>query len=109
MSEEEVKEEMDEQMSVEEGVPEFYVNNTKFAVSPYDVQINFGLQSGSAQSVEDVVVIRMSLQHALVVSRLLLKNLQTAEETIGRINLPESLQERLGIEEGNPDGSDAEG
>ena len=107
MSEEEVKKEMDEQKSVEKCVPEFYVNTTNFTISPYDVQINFGIQSGSAQSVEDVVVIRMSLQHALVVSRLLLKNLRTAEETVGKINLPEYLLERLEVED-NSDGSDAE-
>ena len=60
MSQEKTIEEMDEQKLPRIPVPDFYVNNTEFVISAFDVQINFGVQSGVGvdRSSEDVAVIR---------------------------------------------------
>ena len=60
MSEEKTIEEMDEQKLPRTPVPDFYVNSSNFVISPFDVQINFGVESGADRSSEDVAIIRMS-------------------------------------------------
>jgi len=108
MGQERIEKEMDEQRSLEKSIPDIYVNNVGFSISVYDVQFNFGVQSGPEEAPERVAIIRMSPQHALAMAKLLLKNLRVYEEKVGKINLPKELLKELGIEEDSPNESDAE-
>lgn len=107
MSQEEPEKEMDKQKFSEKSVPDLYVNSTELQISIYDVQINFGIRSGSEEVPKDVAIIRMSPQHALAMSKLLLKNLRVYEEQVGKIYLPQNLLEELGIEGDDSDEVDA--
>ncbi len=104
MNQETVIKEPKEQKLPKTSIPDFYVNSVSFGISVYDVQMNFGVQSGPDSPMEDVAVIRMSPQHALVMTKMLLKNLQSYEKQVGKINLPQELLEEMGIEEGDSNG-----
>ena len=75
-----------------------YTNSVQFLVTPYEVTMVFGLVSEPNKPAEELVRIRMSPQHALVMSKLLQKNLYGYRETVGKINLPSRLYQDLGIE-----------
>ena len=83
----------------EAGKPlDVYTNSVQFFVTPYEVTMAFGLVSEPNKPAEELVRIRMSPQHALVMSKLLQKNLLGYRETVGKINLPPRLYQDLGIE-----------
>ncbi len=85
--------------SPEEKVPEFYVNQVNMIVSIYEVLLQFGLKTNPEQDAQSVANIRMSPQHAKVMTLLLLKNLRSYEKDIGAIKLPADMAKDMGIEE----------
>jgi hypothetical protein len=81
----------------EEGL-DVYANQVGFSFSPYDVVLDFGLQPTDPKlPKKHVVRVRMSPQHALVMTKLLVKNLKMYEAQVGPIILPEGLYKELGI------------
>jgi hypothetical protein len=82
----------------DERAPDLYTNTVQFMVTPYEVTMVFGLSSEPNKPPKEIVRLRMSPQHALVMSKLLQKNLLGYRETIGKINLPPRLFQDLGIE-----------
>src|SRR5437870_9021726 len=59
----------------EERAPDLYTNTVQFMVTPYEVTLVFGLSSEPNKPPKEIVRLRMSPQHALVMSKLLQKNL----------------------------------
>ena len=91
-----------------QSIPEFYTNTVKFLINPYDVQLTLGVMSELGKPSKEIAIIRMSPQHALVLSKLLGKNLQIYQEKVGKIVIPQQLLDQLGIAEDNPDAANDE-
>jgi hypothetical protein len=89
--------------SHEEG-PDFYVDSVRIAFGPYGFVLELGVQGladmpGSERPpTKRLALLRMSAQHALILSKLLANNVATYQEKIGKINLPEALYRDLGLE-----------
>jgi uncharacterized protein DUF3467 len=77
---------------------DLYTNSVQFMVTPYEVTMVFGLTSEPNKPAQELVKIRMSPQHALVMSKMLQKNLLGYRETIGKIQLPPRLYQDMGLE-----------
>ena len=79
-------------------VPEFYASSVQFVISTFDVSMTFGVRTGeNPEDLRQVAVVRMSPQHALIVGKLLMKNMAEYEDKVGKINLPAESYTRLGI------------
>lgn len=78
---------------------DLYANQVSITSGTYDILFNFGLQYGPDPKVDrkSVVRVRMSPQHALVMSKVLAKNLTEYQKKAGKINLPPDLCKELGI------------
>lgn len=87
-----------------EEVPEFYVDSLKFGVGPYSFVLELGsqgvadTQASEKPPTKRLALVRMSPQHALVMSKLLQKNVAKYQEVFGKINLPEGMFRELGLE-----------
>ena len=88
----------------QESPEDLYADSVRIAVSPYGFALDFGIQGvadtpvSEAPPVKRVALIRMSPQHALILAKLLLKNVGAYEEKVGVINLPDQMYKDLGIE-----------
>src|SRR5688500_16540991 len=89
----------------EKAIPDTYADSTTFEVSLYGVTIEFGQSrrpapgsSGRPPHIPRVRV-HMSVQHAKVIAKLLVKNMQEYEKQVGPVVLPEALYKELGISE----------
>lgn len=83
---------------------ELYVNQVSLTIGPYDVVLDFGLQSRAATpdekpSTTSLVRVRMSHSHAKVMTKLLAKNLNEYEDKHGKIMVPKEIYDELGIRE----------
>jgi hypothetical protein len=95
MNQDSITEETKEQQIPAQSVPEFYTNAVRFIIHFYDVQLIFGVRTDPEKPIKDIAVMRMSPQHALVMSKLLEKNLRAYEKQMGKISLPQPLLEQL--------------
>lgn len=84
---------------------DIYSDSVRFAVGPYGIMLEFRRtippepgQDGERQE-EPLARVRMSPQHALIMAKLLLKNVREYEEKIGKITLPPGLYRDLGVPE----------
>jgi hypothetical protein len=77
--------------------PEMFADSAEIQINPYGVNLVFGVTHGE-QPTKRVVGVRMSPQHALVLTQLLRKNLKTYETKVGKIELPDGLYKGLQIE-----------
>ena len=89
---------------------EVYSNSVNFAVSIYDIILNFGLihdsqLSDSPEKRETLVRIRMSPQHAKVMSLILADNINKYEKDVGEIKIPEKFLETLKKENQKDEGN----
>lgn len=80
-------------------VSDFYVNQLNLITSLYEVLFMFGLKTKPEEGPEPIVNIRMSPQHAKIVSLLLNKQIESYEKDIGKIKFPASLLKELDIDE----------
>lgn len=88
--------------------PEYYADSVRTGISPFTVSLTFGVQSDADQSVANQCVVRMSPQHAYVLAKVLTQNIESYEEQIGKIELPDQLLVDIGLQVGGADdGSDA--
>lgn len=83
----------------EEEVPDFYVNQVRLLTSQYELLFRFGLKSEPEEEPKETVHIRMSLQHAKVLTLLLMQQIRSYEKDIGEIKLHPNLIKELGINE----------
>jgi len=81
----------------EKEIPDFYINSAFIQASLYEFMFKFGLKTDQKKDAESVAIIRMSPQHAKVLGKLLVKNVEAYEKDVGEIKLPESLVKELGI------------
>jgi hypothetical protein len=88
---------MDEQIYVD--IPEYYTDSVNFATNIYGFALEFGVMQGQEQPPRSLVRVRMSPQHAKIMSLLLRKNVQEYEKRIGTIILPDGLYQDLGIDD----------
>lgn len=80
-------------------IPEYYTDSVNFLTNIYGFTLDFGVQQADEQPPRWLVRMKMSPQHAKIVSLLLRKNVQEYEKRIGTIILPEGLYQTLGIED----------
>ena len=81
------------------GIPEFYTDSVNFATNLYGFTLEFGCMQAQDQPPRTVARVRMSPQHAKIMSLLLRKNVQEYERRIGTIILPDDLYQQLGIQD----------
>lgn len=81
-----------------------YSNHVALRITPYDVVLTFGLQSGKGAT--ELVNVYMSPQHARSLAILLDRYLHHYEEMAGPIPLPEGLVTRLQGKESDEDSED---
>ena len=93
-------------MAENEGLLDVYVDQFRVTIGVYGVSITFGLaephptQGGVPRTSDEKVRLRMSLQHAKVVTMLLRKQLKGYEEQFGvDVQLPPEVYTGLGIAE----------
>jgi len=95
---------MEQILGPTEDVPEYYVDAVRIGFGPYGFALEIGVQGisdtqGSEKApTKRLALIRMSPQHALVVSKLLQKNLAAYQDRIGPIILPDEMYGELGID-----------
>lgn len=80
-------------------VPEFYCDSVNFMTNIYGFALDFGVMVSQDEPPKTQVRVRMSPQHAKIMSLLLRKNVQEYEKRIGTIILPDGLYRDLGIED----------
>lgn len=85
-------------------VPDFYVDSVRVAFGPYGFVLELGT-SGLADTpgserppTRRIALVRMSPQHALILSKLLAKNMVLYQEKVGKINLPVGLYKELDLD-----------
>jgi hypothetical protein len=78
-----------------------YINGIQINSGPWDVTIELFLKetADAKDSPRLLGRVRMSPQHALILARLLQRQLDIYQEQIGRISLPPKLYNDLGLEE----------
>jgi uncharacterized protein DUF3467 len=84
----------------ESDTPIYYASGLQVTVSPWDVTLKFSVREGDQpKDVRPVANVILSPQHAWILARLLRKQVDAYEQTIGKINLPPRLLNDLGVEE----------
>jgi hypothetical protein len=84
-------------------VPEYYVDSFRMTSGAYGLTITLGVSPphpspGQVNPSKDLVMLRMSLEHAKVMTMVLRRNLKNHERQSGAaINLPPQLYTQLGI------------
>jgi hypothetical protein len=78
-------------------IPEYYTDSVSFMTNLYGFMLEFGAMQSQDAPPTPQVRIRMSPQHAKIMSLLLRKNVQEYEKRIGTIILPDGLYTDLGI------------
>lgn len=78
-------------------IPEYYTDSVNFMTNLYGFTLDFAVMDAQEQPPRSQVRVRMSPQHAKIMSLLLRKNVQEYERRIGTIILPEQLYRDLGI------------
>jgi hypothetical protein len=86
-------------------IADTYADAVQFLMNAWGITLEFGLSQtpppGFAGRVPSLprVRVHMSPQHAKVMAKLMVKNVQAWEAKVGTINLPADLYKELGIEE----------
>lgn len=77
---------------------DFYTNSVSFWAGIYEFILTFQLNNPGREP-EPLVTLRMSPQHAWVMSKLLERNIKAYLEQVGEFSLPEGLLKELNLEE----------
>ncbi len=78
-------------------IPEYYTDSVNFMTNIYGFTLEFGVMQQQDEAPRPQVRIKMSPQHAKIMSLLLRKNVQEYERRIGTVILPDGLYNDLGI------------
>ena len=79
--------------------PDIYTDSVRVASTPYSFIFQFGLVTESPGEQKPVATLRMSPQHAWVLSKILNRHVSEYESNVAPITLPRQLLDELGIEE----------
>ncbi len=87
----------------ETDLPEIYTNSARFTVGIYDFMVEFGVTETSVDpqkppGIRPVLRVRMSPQHAAMLSLALADVVRRYENEVGQISLPPQLPGQLGFE-----------
>ncbi|MEX2158666.1 MAG: DUF3467 domain-containing protein [Dehalococcoidia bacterium] len=88
----------------QDDAPDFYADSVRIGAGPYGFVLDLGIQgiadtpASEPPPVKRVVLIRMSPQHALILAKLLTKNVGIYQERVGKINLPDKMYGELGLD-----------
>jgi hypothetical protein len=97
---------MEQILGPTEDTPDYYVDAVRIAIGPYGFALELGIQGiGDAPGSEKpltkrLALVRMSPQHAMILSKLLQKNVAEYQSTFGPIVLPDGMFRELGLEPG---------
>ena len=86
-------------------VAELYTDAFEVTTTPFGVNMTFGVREphpapNKPQSVRELAIVRMSLEHAKVMTMLLRRQLKVYESDVGvPIKIPSSVYTQLGIAE----------
>jgi hypothetical protein len=80
-------------------LPEYYTDSVNFMTNIYGFTLEFGATQAQDQPPRPLVRVKMSPQHAKIMSLLLRKNVQEYEKRIGTVILPDGLYNELGIQD----------
>lgn len=84
-------------------IPEFYVDQFRVSFGPFGGAMTFGLNPphpnpGQVQPAQDVVRVRMSLEHGKVMAMILKRQLKAFEERAGApIHIPQQIYNGMGL------------
>jgi hypothetical protein len=87
----------------ESDIPEFYVDQFRLSLGAYGATLTFGLTPphptpGQVQPAEDLVRLRMSLEHVKVMTMVLKRQAKAFEEQAGvNISIPRAVYNGLGL------------
>ncbi|SRR6266540_2363327 len=93
------------QIVAEKPIPETYSDSVGFEMSLFSITLEFGKsqkpRSGTTGKPPHIARVRvhMSPQHAKVMTKMLVKNMQGYEDQLGKIHIPKELLDQLGLEE----------
>jgi hypothetical protein len=84
---------------LDETPPTFYANGVQIGMTPWDITLIItGRQGPTPKDVVTLANIIFSPQHALIVSKILAREVDRYQQTVGKIELPPRLFNDLGIE-----------
>lgn len=89
----------------EKTIPETYADSAGFRIGLYGISLEFGIIQATSASykgrapIVPRVRVHMSPQHAKVMAKLFVRNMQTYEETFGRIQIPKAVLDELQLSE----------
>lgn len=82
-----------------EGPSEYYSDAAEVNLSPFGVTIEFGLITNSPGSRQTQCIVRLSPQHAVVLTAILRNHLRMYLDLVGPISLPGDIREQFDIGE----------
>jgi hypothetical protein len=83
----------------ESRTPTYYASGVSFAVTPFDITLTItGREGPTPKDIRNIAHVVLSPQHAYVVSRLLAREVERYEQTMGKIEIPPRLMNDLGLE-----------
>jgi hypothetical protein len=84
-------------------IPEFYIDSLRVSANPFGITLIFGLSNpdagvGQMQPAQDVVKVRMSLEHVKVMTMVLKRQIKAVEEqSMAPINIARDVLRQLGL------------
>lgn len=86
----------------EPDIPEFYIDQFRVTLGPFGGVLTFGLSApdqgpGQAQHQQDLVRIRMSLEHIKIMAMILKRQMKSFEEQAVPVNIPRQVYNGLGL------------
>lgn len=87
-----------------EEMPDYYVDSVRVAVNLYTFVLELGRQGvrdapgSEPPPTKRLALVRMSPQHALILAKILQKNLRKYQDEVGRIQIPEQVYRDLDLE-----------
>ena len=94
---------MEEILGKEPEIPDMYVDSVRIASGLYTFVLEFGLQgalnapNAERPPIKTLVRVRMSPQHALILGKLIRKNVNAYIKKVGPIEIPDVVYKELGI------------
>jgi hypothetical protein len=95
---------VDELFGARNEPPEYYVDSVRIRANLYSFVLELGLQGfldapgSEPPPAKRLALLRMSPQHALVLSRLLQKHVDAYEDRIGKVSIPAEVLHDLGLD-----------
>lgn len=83
----------------EDRVPSYYAGGVSIEMTPWDLTIRFSVREGpTPKDIRPVANVTLSPQHALILAKLLARQVDLYQQQVGKIDLPIRLYNDLGLE-----------